>query len=366
MSNRNRARSHLTAGRSATLIATLATLIPLLVLTACSGGGKGTTGGWSPPAPVAAGFRLTEVSCPSSSFCLGIGALENGSPAYTVWNGSVWSRPQRASHPGLAREILTCASSTFCLATDAFQTWRWDGRSWNIAPSPGAVAHGFRSTLDMSCAPSTRFCMALTAQGTGGAAAYTFDGRNWSGPLALPALPEGASFLGSQPAPDKLSCASASSCMAVDGDGFAFGWDGSRWGAPVDVLPAGNVTVSCPAPRWCMVANRRSYTAIWDGSWRGPSFVDPEAMKISQPAGETSPVSWGQGDFGVLGLACASPKMCAEIDDAGYAVTFDGFHWSAPSHIAQPSDNLETVGCGLGICVALVDDGLPTLYRPTR
>lgn len=347
-------------------MAVLAVLIPLLALGACTGGDGPTADGWSKPAPVAPGFGLTEVSCASSSFCLAIGALKDGSPAYTVWNGSAWSHPVKAPRPGLPRQILTCASSTFCLATDAFQTRRWGGRGWTAAPSPGVDRNALRSTLDMSCAPSTRFCMALSSRGADGAVAYTFDGGHWSGPLTFPALPAASPSLGSQPAPDRLSCASPSSCMAVDGDGFAYQWDGSRWGTPLDVVPPGNVTVSCPDPRWCMVANSRSYTAVWEGSWRGPSFVDPEAMKISQPAGETSPVSWGQADFGVLGMACASRKMCVEVDDAGYAVTFDGSRWSAPDHIAQPSDNLETVGCGPGICVALVDDGAPTVFHPGR
>jgi len=65
-------------------------------------------------------------------------------------------------------------------------------------------------------------------------------------------------------------------------------------------------------------------------------------------------VPWGQGDFGVLALSCGSASLCAEIDDAGYAVTYRNGRWTSPVDVAAALDNADTVTCtGTLACLAV-------------
>lgn len=195
--------------------------------------------------------------------------------------------------------------------------------------------------------------------------AFIFETGRWTKTLSLPALPTSASPPDQALGPQSVSCPTDTSCTAVDGNGFAYHWNGQKWDAPVDALPPGNEHVSCPEPQWCMFMNAQSYEAVWDGhKWSGPPvFVDPRSMEISQPSGETSPVSWGQADYGVLDLSCGSRSLCIAVDDAGYAVAYNGKTWSTPGKMAEELDNLETVTCGGSLVCMAVNDGKVVIGR---
>jgi hypothetical protein len=86
-------------------------------------------------------------------------------------------------------------------------------------------------------------------------------------------------------------------------------------------------------------------------------------MAISQRA-STTPVSWGQGDFGLLSVSCAGRTFCVAIDDAGYAVSFNGTSWSPPVPIGPGLDNQDMVTCSApGFCVATGNGGEVTIGR---
>jgi hypothetical protein len=341
-------------GSAFLLLVTLAWSVPA--------GASATRATWSTPKSVHRGFRLTELSCASSSFCLGFGVGETGVLSTTQWNGSRWSTPSPGPGAAVASvTMLSCVATSFCMAADGSESWLWDGHGWSRAiPFSDASDQGPPLTpAALSCA-SPQFCVAISSAGDDD----VFNGQMWSSEIALPNPPAGAADPGGNLI-EGLSCPSARSCAATDTSGYAFEWNGTRWETPLDATPPGNLFVSCPDPTWCLFINQQSYAATRnDHKWSGPLFVDPDSMQISQPAGEETPVSWSQGDFGVLGVSCASRTDCVAVDDAGYAVSFNGKTWSSPTRIGHGSDNLETVSCGApDVCVAVVDQGLVTIQR---
>jgi hypothetical protein len=194
---------------------------------------------------------------------------------------------------------------------------------------------------------------------------FVFDGHKWAEAARLTPLPKGTNLLNGQASPTSVSCSSSKVCTTAYGDGFVEQWDGKRWAPPVEAVPPDNALVSCPSKNFCMFVDQDSYTATWDGkSWSGPQFVDPQAMRITQPSGDTSPVSWGQGDFGIIGMSCASDRFCVALDDSGYSVSFNGKAWSVPEQLGLASDSNEIVSCpSSSFCVAVVDEGQVTFGR---
>jgi len=228
--------------------------------------------------------------------------------------------------------------------------WEWNGHHWSAdLPPPGAnVGTSAPEVAAVSCAPK-RTCMAMNASHQ----AFLFSNGRWTHILTLPSLPSDSQALGQQVGSPSVSCPTASSCTAIEANGFAFRWNGRQWERPLDALPPGNEYVSCPEAKWCMFMNSQSYEAIWDGDkWSGaPVFVDPQSMEIGQPSGETSPVSWGQADYGLLDLSCPSKSLCVAVDDSGYAVSFNGKTWSTPKQMAEGGDSRETVSCSTSVCM---------------
>jgi hypothetical protein len=297
---------------------------------------------WSPARSVAKSFGLTQVACTSASFCLGLGAAyRTGVAETTLWQGSTWTKPRALGTPptGIVHS-LSCATPTFCEALSSGAAYRWNGVGWSQATVlEGAVAQSNPTYFTSVSCPSSSFCMAVDAGGND----VFFDGETWSAPAHFDNTSGGANQAGG--GPSSVSCPSAKSCMVVDTDGYALRWNGASWLTPVDITPPSLVSVSCPTPRWCVAINQNSYASTWNGrGWSGPRFVDPQSMHLSQKA-STTPVSWGQGDFGLLSVSCASRTFCAAIDDAGYMVIFDGRSWSTPVSFGPGLENGDMVTC---------------------
>lgn len=327
------------------------------VVAGCSGASRSASLRWSSPTSVAKGFDLLFVSCPESRFCVGLGETEEDLTLKTVvWDGSRWrnlSSGPGLNPPGVGE--LSCGSPTFCLAVNASDSWEWNGKHWSgmLAPPGSNIETSTPELAAVSCT-SANTCMALSST-----EAYHFADGRWANPVSLPALPSPSGPITQDAGQIGISCPTSTSCTAIEGNGFEYHWNGREWQTPLDALPPNNEYVACPQPKWCMYMNSQSYEAIdSDGHWSGPTFVDPESMALGQPAGETSPVSWGQADYGVLGLACGSPTLCVAVDDAGYAVTFNGKTWSRPTAVDTGGDNLETVTCAPSVCMALDDFGV--------
>ncbi len=89
--------------------------------------------------PGTPGYGLTAVSCPTTHFCAAVGADGNdGTGSVVTYNGSSWSSPQTIAPSPPSPEgfiglvAISCASSTFCMAADAYgNAYYYNGSSWS-------------------------------------------------------------------------------------------------------------------------------------------------------------------------------------------------------------------------------------------
>jgi hypothetical protein len=168
------------------------------------------------------GIIIGEVSCASASFCLA--AFGSMTVSY---NGTTWSAPvavgtAAGTGSGPSIEALSCPSTTFCAGVGTTGNNQgyldtFDGTSW----APAVIKKtnlGPQAFTSVSC-PSTSFCMAPGLDGW-----VTYSGSAWSSPqtFADPGGPIGEGPLYA----NAVSCPSAKFCEEVEDGGYADSWKG--------------------------------------------------------------------------------------------------------------------------------------------
>jgi hypothetical protein len=183
-----------------------------------------------------------------------------------LWNGRRWRAVPipsvTADHRSDYLMAVSCQSTVQCVAVGSTYNpsgtsgtglaERWNGSRWQLLrvrfPSDSAL-------LGISCPGRT--CMIVGQQLVGPPIALQLTGTKVV--VSKPALPRGARGVGLF---RSVSCAAASSCMAV---GFSGGinslaevWNGSKWRITATPHPAGSETlllaVSCPKAGLCLAA----------------------------------------------------------------------------------------------------------------
>jgi hypothetical protein len=238
------------------------------------------------------------VSCTSSSFCAAFDGSENG----LIYNGSSWQATvvsQNAPYP------ISCVSSSFCM----IGPYGYDG-SWSPAQTyytgggaPAPMGGDSESILSISC-PSTSFCAAVGHNGGadtyngGGWTNGSYNGSGWTYDGLIDTT-GGVNSLNS------VSCPSASFCVAVDGNGNVFYWNGSSWSGPntIDLNGQGLSSVSCPSPSFCVAVDGTGNALMYNGSAWSYKSIDP----------------YGQG---LTAVSCASSSFCMALDTVGNAVEY--------------------------------------------
>jgi hypothetical protein len=117
------------------------------------------------------------VSCATTTDCVAVGFVETLNGATTLierWNGSSWSivtSPNRSSARNYLNDV-SCASPTWCVAVGHSETGapalpvggtlieRWNGTSWAIASSPNPATDHYPLLKSVSCA-SASSCVAV-------------------------------------------------------------------------------------------------------------------------------------------------------------------------------------------------------------
>jgi hypothetical protein len=204
------------------------------------------------------GSRYAAVSCTSNKFCA---IVDNTGDAYAWENGS-WMAPQafgtgsggNAALYASGRVGVSCATPSACTAVVGTAVLEWNGKTWSeeAAPwsptlpgSPGSTSINGNPTA-ISCPTSTR-CAIVNGSGV----SYQNSSPAWS---PVQTIDSGGTL-------DSISCPRVSFCMAADANGAIVTWDGTRWAAPVEVIPAATnytgigTSVSCSSADFCMVIN---------------------------------------------------------------------------------------------------------------
>lgn len=227
---------------------------------------------------------LTAVSCTSVKNCFAVGALDASTLETFVerWNGSKWSvvpSPSRRPSPNFETEGVnslqgvSCATATSCFAVGGDTGYnanfnetlvlRWNGSKWTIVKSPNGPGGKYSTLSGVSC-PSATNCYAVgnSSAAPGLTAPLHSLIEHWNGTAwtRVTSADPGTR----RNALSSVSCASATSCVAVGGDSGTSGRNstlvenlsGTTWSTVPSPNPAGAVdaffhAVSCPSAVTC-------------------------------------------------------------------------------------------------------------------
>jgi hypothetical protein len=318
-------------------------------------------GSWGPPTVVNPGaespnndYALSAVSCVSADFCV---TIDEQGDALT-WNGGSWTRTPEVTGRANIGSAVACVSTTFCVAVAGSSATTFDGSNWSTPTSAEVPNAQHLSTV--SCLSPTD-CVALDTQGN----AAMFDGQSWTtAPGVFGTVADVA-----------VSCGSTS-CVAVAGTKAAT-WDGQAW-SPTTTVPGASAyltSISCPADNDCVATdNAGNAFTLANGTWTESADIDAAGGLVAISCADATFCmavdSWGYatasdaGDWGRSTLAdqdtgglddvsCPTGQFCAAVDESGNAVTFDGSTWTAPA-IVDPHAILRLVSCAsASFCVAV-------------
>jgi hypothetical protein len=284
-------------------------------------------GHWSGPRQVEpgtyGGYGLTAVSCPSTTFCAAVGGNVDGSGSVVMYNGTSWSAPQliAPSPPSPEGDIglvaISCASSVFCMAADAYgNAYYYDGSSWS-GPTSLNLPGPDDEVTSLSCTKPD-YCAAVTYD------AYNADVVGSAGGLFLQYRHSGISYLSS------VSCATPTDCTAV-----GLGVDGGA------IEQAGHLTnvheglssVSCPTSTFCVAV----------GSGAGSS-ADPYELTYAGSSWSPS-TDIGAVSPDLVSISCPSNTFCMAVGDQ-QAITWTGGSARLPSSSGTGGQPGSTSSCG--------------------
>ncbi|HZQ82901.1 MAG TPA: IPT/TIG domain-containing protein [Gaiellaceae bacterium] len=356
----------------------------VVVGTSSSGGSGGGSAGSSGPSwtqtpavtPGPGAAWLRSVSCYSTTGCVAVG--DQGTPAGLIerWNGTRWSLK---SSPAVsdARDVtltgVSCASSSWCVAAgyeeDSFDDYLpviedWDGSSWTLPPLPTVNRDHSSSEapLDAVSCASASTCVAV-GDYTGSSFGYyafslVWDGSSWT--ESDPPSP-GSNYT----IPDAISCASgASSCVSVGSyssggsqRALALDWSSSGGWSLDNNVGQGGATNNSLVTITCLTA-----TSCVAAGAAHSFFGNPGSNGLTVQTWDGS--TWttavdGSSGGGAASIACSSTTDCLIVGAQGsgpettFAETFDGSTFSAA---ATPSPGggatLSSLACP-GDCFAV-------------
>ena len=248
---------------------------------------------------------LKSVSCVSSSFCAAVNAYD-----VVTYSGGSWI-PAVTIDGGMtstSMSSVSCASEKFCAAVDSGgKVVTYDGKTWSASPLEIDSTGGL-SAVSCKKTGSTNFCAAV--EGKGGVLTYK-DGK-WSerGPAS------GGNLLA-------VSCASESFCVAGGQFGYVREWEGTEWSAAQKISGSSIDAVSCASTSFCAAVDN-SGNAIVDvsGVWSTFAGVDSHAL---------------------VSVSCPSAQKCVAVDAQGDEVTYTG------AAVAECATNTGTVKLAPGL-----------------
>jgi hypothetical protein len=239
------------------------------------------------PGPPSPGVALAGVSCSAPHACVAVGYA--GNPVELTlalhWNGAVWSVEPTRNPPGTlfsAFDAVSCTGPSACTAVGSYITpsgrralvERWDGRTWEIQPTPTPPGASDWGLFGVSCT-THGLCTATGATLLPNGEAGSTLAERWNGSAwqiqPTPNHPGGEpSGLG------RVSCPTPRACTTVAGyrrspgvyPSFAERWEGGSWSVqPIATLApplvVGLTSVSCPDARVCTAVGL-SFTPLPD------------------------------------------------------------------------------------------------------
>ena len=300
---------------------------------------------------------MSDVSCPTATFCLAVGG-----GTYLTYDGTSWSAPEAigsaspsdpedlVDSPASGPTPLSCPVPGFCVMVDGErdQALVYDHGSWTAT----LVDSNSANLLDSVSCASASFCMALDDGGE----AFVFNGSGWGPAVAIDDADMPGNLGGD------LSCPTSGFCMAVLNNGKAVAYEAGSWSQPV-VVASREVgpnlylgAVSCTSASFCVAiggypgGNTLGFT--YDGStWSAQANVDQAAAT-------------GPGE-----VSCAASTFCKAIDPAAGILTYDGSGWLGPATLGADypgPDGLNALSCATAnFCIGVNGRNFQRFYGPS-
>jgi hypothetical protein len=281
--------------------------------------------GWSitptPNPPGATGF-LRAVSCTAGNACTAVGTFASfPHPLQALaerWNGKKWTiqptNPAFSSSNTLFNGV-SCTSASSCLAVGQVAglavSELWNGKTWNLMPALLKPGPALSSALNSVSCTSASHCMTVGSYTDNSniehTLAYLWNGSFWA--LQTTQDPFGAIF----DTLNSVSCASATSCLAVGGNGKSplyESWNGSTWSAGFGI--ANNSTgasfggASCVSTSTCYAVGESFNFA---GEFTLANVINPTGLGVSF---FTTP-SPGKNSSLLNAVACPGGQTCFAV-----------------------------------------------------
>jgi len=221
------------------------------------------------------------VSCPTPTRCVAGDSLGQA----VVLDRDTWQPPNVIRLPNVSHQrrergsadmaAISCSGPTWCQSVAvSSDVASFDGRKWTVTATlesssdmQAAQNKAVPSVAALSCTSSS-FCVAVDAFGR----AFTYRG-SWSGPEPVDT---DSARVGSGLGLSAVSCTSSTFCVAVDDRGDALTYDGTSWSTPAQVDPTlGLASVSCASPTFCMALDDLGHATRYDGTrWSAPQALE--------------------------------------------------------------------------------------------
>lgn len=304
-----------------------------------------------------------DVACPTSIYCIRVGASLNGSTPTSkakVWDGNSWTATTTPSPSGAKASELTsvaCASTTSCRAVGSYvdsggvtktMSLAWNGTAWSVTTTPVPAGATSSRLEGITCLSSTdcRAVGSAVISGVTKALALTWNGSAWS--IVTTPFPSGATASRLY----SVACTAASACRAVgsytESSGtiktLAMSWNGTAWSIATTANPSGAkesvlLDVSCTSSTFCISvgysvnseSNKQALAEWFPGSsWSISSLT--EGSIPSHPTTEFT------------GVGCVAYESTIECHAVGRYVEGSG-----PSEVEGPfvADRKEAFGYSL-------------------
>ena len=290
--------------------------------------------GWSGPTTIDNSNPPQYISCPSSTFCVAVGT--NGYAQ--TYSGSSWGTPQFVDPSlNLSGSPLTSISCPFdvVLRRGRLGRLRADVQRQLVDPARTQIDATGNGLTAVGCA-SASFCVA----GDGGGNGFVYNGSSWSGPIIINNTSNHQSIGG-------IACPSASFCVAVGEAGSVeTSTDGgTTWTNPPDISARTNLTsVSCPSTTFCVAVDTGGNAYTYNsGTWSAADPVDTANGQI--------------GGGALDSVSCPSSSFCAAFDGLEDVLMFNGTSWSAPQKLETGAVLHPGVSCASSSFCAAVDGG---------
>ena len=258
---------------------------------------------WGAAKPVAPFVGIpVDVSCPTTTWCM----VVDGSGRAIRHSGGAWGTPAqvipaRPMESGAILQTVECPTTSFCIATGPYGTAVYRSGTWSeLDPAGPTIGR-------LSCASATR-CVAMVANNS----ISTFNGTSWSPPTAR------TTILWSLSCPTTTFCA----VTGVDrGVGLLYTLTGTAWKlVRMPYEPMGEI--SCSSASFCLAASF-PYVTYRAGTWA------PAALPRAQPTFRE--------------FSCTSATSCVGVNSAGAAGRWNGSSWT-PLTIPKNTTNPDATG----------------------